>query len=314
MMGRLRPSFASPVPTANSPRSAAMIDPPDPRRGRASAGGGQVLAAGVLLLGMALFGLSAEAGLLLGQLAAFVATPLAVFGLWRGGLRKIVSLATLLGLVSLFAAFPDLPAAISGAFGGASNVVAGYLAVGACVVMAIVISGALARRLRNRLVADRPVAEACDRMLGALVGLAEASLLLLAICWIVTMVRPFAARLVESQGPDSSAMQAKVAACLLQLGEEASSGPIGEITRSTCVWFDVPALRQVIEDLNATGRLDLSKLRIDPQTAAQLPEALRSSPDGGLDALMEQYRRNAQLRDEAVRALPFPTSHGEQQR
>lgn len=288
--------WSRPIPRSASP----MRTEPDaaPRSGGA---GAMLLGLCIVVLAGALYGVSAQANYLLGQLAAAIAGPLTLLGLWRGAFRKVLMLG---GFVAGCYVFMRLQAPSAGAVGPANppvGVSAGSMMALLAIPVLLILAALAGRFFYAAYFARRPFARTCDRFFGTLVGLAEAAMVILPLCWITTMILPAAFRVRDSApgGPDST--QTRFAAAIVQLGLEASSGPVGEVTRATNLIATFPVLKQMIDDLNQTGRMDFGRLELDPALLQKLQELLPSTGAPGGTSILEQIRQQTEAHNAAAR-------------
>jgi hypothetical protein len=228
------------------------------------------------------FAYFAQRGHLVGEIASFVLLPCALHGVWRGGFRKTAMIAVTLGLLNLFWNKPDFAAPLATAMGaqpGAfSNVASAMLVSGAAYLLTYVI----ARGLQRRIIARNRFNLAADRCAGALVGGAEGALIVLSLCWMATSLQPYATGLVHSDDTVPGSARDRIGRYLLQVANESDQGPLGAITRSTNPVNHFPDLRNAIDQLNTTGKLNLEGLepgalgdvrKLFGQPAVPLPES-----------------------------------------
>lgn len=265
-------------------------------------------AALILLTAVALFAASDHYGYLLGQIAAPILAIGTLHGLWRGGFRKIVMLAATVGLLYGVTAGGGCAAKLLG--GGQPSRAAGwsYAVLGLAGIVALLMVSAVVKSVRKNMIVTRPLACGVDRIVGVIVGLIEPALLVLAVCWTVTEIRPHAQLIRDHRDTEVGSFRHQMATQMVRLADEADRGVVGRLVRATNPFDQIPMIRKAIDELNTTGQcslFDLSKL--DPQTADGLNAVLKQTPAGdlgGLNDVIEQYKRSNEARDKAYRQLP----------
>ena len=73
---------------------------------------------------------------------------------------------------------------------GKSSLIGNAIACGLTIVLAVVVIGSIVRAIRDRVTRNRPFLLTVDRILGTGLGLTEAAILMLCICWSVVLVVP----------------------------------------------------------------------------------------------------------------------------
>lgn len=230
------------------------------------------------------FGYFAQRGHLVGEIASVVMLPCALHGVWRGGFRKTAMIAVTLGLLNLFWAKPDFAAPLVTAVGAQpgpfSNVVAAMLASLAIWVTAFF----FARSLQRRVIVKNRFSAATDRFAGGAVGAAEGALIVLALCWFASGLRPYATGLVHADETVQGSARDRIGRYLLQIADESGAGALGQVSRATNPLDQFPQLRNAIDQLNTNGRLDLETIdagavqevrRLLEQSGAPAPAPLR---------------------------------------
>jgi uncharacterized membrane protein required for colicin V production len=269
----------------------------------------------ILLAGVLLFAVSHRSDFHLGEIAAPLLTLGALHGLWRGGFRKIVMIAATIGALYMVAVSSERAGAAIRAVTGAASEAWGYLATIAAAVAALLIVGVLVKSIRKRVILRHGVLRLADRLLGVAVGLVEAALVVLAICWTVVAIRPHTSLIRDHQATQVGSLRHRVAEEMVRLADEADAGALGRAVSATNPIDQIPALRRIIDDLNATGELRLENLNgLDPQTIRRLSEILKQTPVedlGGLNDVIERYKQGDEARDRAYRQLPShnPPTH-----
>ena len=267
----------------------------------------------ILLLGAGLFLYSSRNDLLLGQLAAPILTLGALHGLWRGGVRKIIMIAATIGLVYFATTGSDaansfIQSRMSPSAAGWSWVVIAFIAVVLLLVVAIVVG-----IFRRRVVMKHPFLRGFDRFVGVLVGVAEGALIILTVCWMAVEIRPYAAVVRDQPQTQVGSFRHGMLDDMVRIADEAGDGAIGEIVDATNPVDSVPALKQVIDDLNTTGEIRLDSLgNLDPETVRKLNDLLKQTPAedlGGLNKVIEQYQKGNESREKSYHQLP-PSGQG----
>jgi hypothetical protein len=265
-------------------------------------------------LGLITLGLSAQADVLVGQIAAVVVMVATLHGLWRGGLRKLLVMGTFLGMLGVWGAMPYVAAKLPLNGGplssgpGRSLLLAGLTAFG---VFAAIFS---ARFIHRRWLAERPLAAGVDRLVGGALGMAEGLMVVLALCWVSAAAAPFARRVFDGSAADPGSARCRVAGAIVQLAGEASSGPLAAVVSATSPIDRIPAFREALEQLNTLGRLhvdaasdsvalqSLSKLLELPPGGAASP-APAPAPSGA-ESFLNAYHQSIQPETVVYRQLP----------
>lgn len=293
-----REIVSSPM-TVSHPKMAAVTEAPGSRMV------GPVIVF-VLALGASLLVLSVQRGLLLGQIAAVVITPLAMFGLLRGGIRKTAMLAAFFGAAYMAAFLPPLLTPLLQGVAGTSASAVSYLATGLAVIAGLVAVLIMSKAVRRKA-ARYPILSAVDGLAGAVVGGAEGALAVLALCWVSTSIEPHAIRLRDQGAAPVGSVQYEFATGVIRLAREASADPLGQYIRETNPINNVPALRQAVDSLNRTGQMQFDGL--DPQIMEQIRKLLQS---GGGDeksdtsGTMNSYKESLRSRNSAYQQMPQP--------
>jgi hypothetical protein len=248
-------------------------------------------ATAVVLLGVMLLGLSWQKGLLLGQLLGVFAVPLALLGLFKGGARKVIVLAALVGVFYTGTALPGILAPLIEPLAGTSAVIVSYLVTGLAGLVALLLARLIGRRVRNRF--ERiPVLSMVDRLAGVVIGAAEGALLVLTLCWVCTLLEPQAKRLRDMGGAPIDSLRHQFAGQVIRVAREASAEPLGEFIRSTNPIEKIPALKKAIDDLNETGRLNIEGFNPELlRSVQQLLESQNAGRPNDLNAVMDAYQK-----------------------
>lgn len=293
------------------PGLPAMPIRPDDLPRRESLGGQDVgvLIWAVLAIGLAAatYGWGAIHGLLLFKIAAVVLVPLGLFAVWRGGLRKALVLGAMIGLFMLLTGNPDLVAQLINSVAGPSH--PAVIAVGASVLagLTLFLVGLFAKRLRRQLVGRSRLLARVDRFVGLSIGVVETSLLVLALCWTAQSLDTMARRITDDPEVDRASLPYQAARTLTQIGDETRRHGWSAFVRDTNPVTSVPALKELIDQLNETGRLDFDAAALDsllPRTGAS------SSPQAApafLQKVIEEQKRSAEARGKAYRQLEQST-------
>ncbi|MBN2562591.1 MAG: CvpA family protein [Phycisphaerae bacterium] len=259
----------------------------------------------LLVAGVGLFAYSIQQGVLLAQIAIPFMTLTTVHGLWRGGFRKFFMLPLVIVAFYLAFTYPDFAdPAVKAVLGSSSNVVNGVITA-ATLGLTLVIASLVLGRVRMRHIATRPLLLLVDRVIGSGIGLAEGVFVALSICWVVVMVRPHTSLLRDHQDTLPGSFRHRVATMLVRLADDAETEPLGRVVRATNLIENTPALRDVIDELNSTGKVDLESL--DPEMAQKLNELIPQMSGGefdNLNQLIEKYKEANEARDKAYRQLP----------
>jgi uncharacterized membrane protein required for colicin V production len=237
----------------------------------------------ILALGIGLFFYSARQGVLLGQIAAVILSLATLHGVIRGGFRKIVMLAASIGVLTVAVSYPNLADNVISSVAGSSSSLANGIATVVGIGLTLLVASVLSGRLRGRHIVRRPALLAIDRAVGGCIGLAEGTLVTLAMCWMAVMIRPHAELVRDHPSTVPGSVRQQLATTLVDLSGEAQTDPLGGIVESTNLLKKSPTLCRAIDRLNATGRLDLESL--DPETRAKLKELLPQLTGGGIDQL-----------------------------
>lgn len=247
----------------------------------------------ILGLGALLFHLSNDRSFLLGQFVAVVCTPLALYGLVKGGVRKAMMLAAVFAAFYGLATLPDVLETILTPMLGATTPLATLVGTAIAGFVLIIVAGMWSKRLKARLHKSSG-GIFFDRSFGAMVGTAEGALVVLTVCWVSTLLQPQAVRLRDQAGAPIDSFRHQFAGNLIRVANEASVGPIGDFVRSTNPIEQSPALKSMIQSLNETGKFSLEG--IDPKLVESVQKMLQGNGANGapdLNALMNQYHNRA---------------------
>lgn len=292
--GRPSPAFYPPP----------MAHPASPRRNAPSKGG--IPAPAIILiviLGGVLFYFSADRGFLLGQIAAAVAVPLALHGLWRGAFRKTFMLAVFLGLFwfagplsegveQALAALNVNPGPLTKlAFFGSSGLV-------------ILTAHFFSKAIRTRYIARRRSTLLLDQLGGVSVGLAEGALVVLTLCWMSTSLEEFGGTLAENGKAEKSAFRAAFGNTILRMARETRSSSVAEFVNDTNPVRKTPELASMVDSLNQTGSLDLGNLNLEGSGPLQsLLDQLPGLGAGGLQEKIKDFEQAGAARAKAYEEL-----------
>ena len=265
----------------------------------------------VLVMSGVLFGFSSKSDYLLGQLAAPLLCLGALHGLWRGGFRKIVMLAVTILMFAFVSGYAHVFAPVTRTAGGSSAGL-NFLISLAVAIVGLVVAGFIVRRIRNRVILRRPILVVIDRFVGAGVGMAEAALVVLTVCWTTVEIAPHAAAVRDQRSVTVGSFRQVFAAGVVDFASEASEGPVGEVVEATNPFWRFPDLRLAIHNYFETGSIDPSTL--DPETVNRLNELLKDTPIGdigGLQEVLKKYEGNAETYDDVRRQLPTAAEVGQ---
>lgn len=261
----------------------------------------------VFLAAAGSFAFFAHRGHLVGEISAVALLPCALHGLWRGGFRKTVMLATTLGLFYLLAIKPDFAAPLITAVTGSTSGVANSVASGIVVIVTWIVVFLTARTLNRRVIESRRFLSFTNRFAGALIGAAEGALMVLTLCWCATGLRPFAENLVHADDAVAGSARDRIGKYMIQIAGEADVGLLGHLTRATNPIDQVPLLRNAVDQLNNAGRLDLDAL--DSPTLKEMQGVLKKSgavDAAGMSELVKRLNDQAAAQDPAHRRSPSP--------
>lgn len=206
------------------------------------------------------FAYFAQRGHLVGEIASVAILPCALHGVWRGGFRKTAMIAVTLGLLNLFWTKPDFAAPLVSAVGAQpgpfSNVIAAILTS----LVAWVTAFFAARTLHRRVIARNRLSAATDRFAGGVIGAAEGALIVLALCWMASSLRPYASGLVHADETVLGSARDRIGRYMLQIADEADDGVLGRINQGTNPIGQFPELRNAVDQLNTNGRLNLDSI------------------------------------------------------
>lgn len=252
-------------------QAVAMIRPVQKRPSSAA-----LPAFAILTLGVMLFALSYQRGIRIGEIAAIAMTPLAIFGLLRGAIRKVFIIAAVIGGVYLGAFLPQVLEPLVRKLSPGNEGWLAFALSAAIVLCGIFVVVVFARRLRRRL-EPMPFFYSLDRWMGAFIGAAEGALVALTLCWVATMVRPHVERVRRELHEPQSSFRQQLCADLLRISNESSSGPFGDFVHRTNPIENLPALKDAVHQLNTTGTINLPGL--DPATMEKLKTILNTDPN-----------------------------------
>lgn len=251
----------------------------------------------------AMFFLSVRGEYLLGQIAAPVFMLSGLHGIWRGALRKMVMLPVSVGIAYLVTSQVDFADPVIRLMGGKSSLIGNAIACGLAIVLTVVVVGSIVRAVRDRLTRSRPFLLTIDRFLGAGLGLTEAGIVMLCLCWSVVLVAPQAKATQALRPADTDSFQHVLTAGLLQLTGEIDRGPFRSIVRDHNLLEDIPAVREALSDLPSDSS--------SPDWHSKITEFLRQSDQNQgseSDGPFRKYRRANRRRDNTYRSLPSPTN------
>ncbi len=224
--------------------------------------------------------MSGERGLLLGKIAALVATPFALHGLWRGGFRKLVMLLTTILLAWGADACWGVAGSLVESMTGSPSKMGTGAALFLCSTVMWLVAHRVSKSIRRRRIEPHGSLLAVDRLTGALIGAAEGLFLVLCLSWAATSMRPAAERLVSARDVQITQTQREVAETILTLADEAQTGELGKFIARTNPLERLPALRDAVERLNNPS---LQDDQLDPDLLRRLQEHINSS-GGALSA------------------------------
>lgn len=247
----------------------------------------------------AMFFLSVRAGYLLGEIAAPVFLLSGLHGIWRGALRKMIMLPVSIGIAYLVTSQVDFADPVIRLMGGKSSLIGNVIACGLAIVLAVVVVGSIVRAVRDRLTRNRPFLLTVDRSLGAGLGLAEAGIVMLCLCWSAVLVAPQAKATQALRPADTDSFQHVLTTGLIQLTDEIDRGPFRSIVRDHNLLADVPAVREALSGLPSDSS--------SPDWHKEITEFLRKADqnqESETDTPFQQYRRANRQRDNTYRSLP----------
>ncbi|MBI5763094.1 MAG: CvpA family protein [Planctomycetes bacterium] len=271
----------------SAPRSEVAVQAATPQ---SSAFTGAALIIG---LGALLFYLSNDRSFLLGQFVAVVCTPLALYGLVKGGVRKAMMLAAMFAAFYGLATLPDILETILTPMLGATAPLPALVGTAIAGFVLVIVAGVWSKRIKARLHKSSG-GIFFDRSFGAMVGMAEGLLVVLTVCWVSTMLKPQAVRLRDQGNAPIDSFRHQFAGNLIRVSDEASVGPIGDFVRSTNPIEQSPALKSMIQSLNETGKFSLEG--IDPKLVESVQKMLQGNGANGapdLNALMNQFHNRS---------------------
>ncbi len=261
----------------------------------------------IVLTAIGIYVTSSHRDYLLGQVAVpFLALGM-LHGLWRGGLRKILMLSAMIALAYAAATCVPMLTSYIGSAASPIGAAAVWLVLGITAIVFLLLVGWLGKSLRRRIILPRTPLRIFDRLVGMTVGLAEGGLVVLAVCWTVVAFGQQMRMVRDHRDTAEDSQRYRVASQMVRLAEEAERGTIGELVQATNIFDRIPALRDAIDGLNRTGRLDLKGL--DPETVDRLNQLLQQAPAenlGNLGQVIEQYKKANEARTHAYHQLSQP--------
>lgn len=246
------------------------------------------------------FYFSTDADFLLGQVASITLGAFGLHGLWRGGLRKIVMLPVTVGSLFLVTAKPDFADPLIRSVTGQSSMVGNMLACGLALVATFLMTGALIRYVRNKVIVKRPVALGIDRFVGTTVGLAEGAVVLLVLCWTAVLTQPQMARLKDHPGTAPGSARQSVATTMLKIVGEIDEGPLRTLVRDQNLLKDIPAIKSAIEQIEQAA----SNPDFWNSSAASLFKGVDPKTLGEAGEIAERLKADTERRRQAYDRLP----------
>lgn len=249
------------------------------------------------------FYFSFDSKFLLGQIASLALGAFGLHGLWRGGFRKIVMLPLTVGALFLLAAKPDFADPVVKSIAGHSSVPGNMMACGLVMVVSFLVSGALVKYVRNRVIVKRPVLLGADRFVGTSVGLAEGGLVTLAMCWVAIMAEPQMLRLKSNPGTAPGTGRYAIATSILDIVREIDESPLRTFIRDNNALRDVPAVKAAFAQLEQAAS--------DPdfwnKAPAELSKSAERDESGIVGDVVKKLQKDASKRSEAYRRAPAPS-------
>lgn len=265
----------------------------------------------IVLAAVGMYVTSSQRDYLLGQVAVPFLAMGVLHGLWRGGLRKILMLSAMIAVAYGAAACVPVLTSYIGSAASPIGAAAVWLVMGLTAIVFLLLVGWLGKSLRRRIILPRAPLRIFDRFVGMTVGLAEGGLVVLAMCWTVVAFGQQMRMVRDHRDTAEDSQRYRVACQMIRLAEEAERGTVGELVQATNIFDRIPALREAIDGLNRTGKLDLQGL--DPETVDRLNQLLQRAPAenlGNLGQVIEQYKSANEARTHAYQQLPQPRQPG----
>jgi uncharacterized membrane protein required for colicin V production len=257
----------------------------------------------VLILSVATYAWAAANGLLLFRIGAAVAAPVCTFAVWRGGIRKAVVLGTMLCLSMLWAYYPDLVAGVISSVAGQSSPIVAAIASSVLAGLVVLVASLMAKFMSKRLVGASRLRDSANRLLGLGLGLCETALVVLTLCWTAANLAPLAKRITDDPSVDHAEARFQVAEGATKINNEARLQGWAPFIHDSNPISKTPALQQLIDQLNESGRLDFDadklKALLPTGTSQTSPEV---TPEF-LESLIEDQKRAASTRRQAYEQM-----------
>lgn len=225
-----------------------------------------------LLIGAtgALFALSTQRGILLGQIAAPVLGLTGLHGLLRGGFRKIIMLPISIGMFLLVASNPGFASPLVQAVAGQTSPLGNGIASVLALIISLTFAGMIVKSMRNKFIVRRPFLLAVDRFFGTGIGLAEGGLVVLMLCWSTVLLESRAQMVLDHPSTQEGSVQHQFASGLLRLSNEIDESPLEPIARDANLLEEIPSVRDALNNPDTNGIISLDML--DSETRAKAME------------------------------------------
>ena len=225
-----------------------------------------------LLIGAAaaLFAISTQQEILLGQIAAPILGMMGLHGLLRGGFRKVIMLPVSVGMFLLVASNPGFADSLVRAVAGQSSPLGNGIACVLALIISLTVAGMIVKSIRNKFIVRRPLLLAADRFFGTGIGLAEGGLAVLMLCWSTVLLESRAQMVLDHPSTQEGSVQHQFASGLLRLSNEIDESPLEPIARDANLLEEIPSVRDALNNPDSNGIISLDML--DSETRAKAME------------------------------------------
>lgn len=234
-----------------------------------------------------------ESNSLLGQGATAIIGMAGLHGLWRGGFRKIVMLPVTIALMVLVSTRPDFAApAIKLLNGGQPSTVGNVIACGLAVLLTMIVTTTVVRKVREKVILKRPILRGTDRLTGTSIGALEGGLVVLALCWSAALLGPQAREVAHHPDTVAGSPRHVLATTIVRLNEEIDGSPIRNLVRNHNVLAELPTVKAALNGSDQFGAMNGGLL--DPANREKAAELLKQIQSGNYSEELNEALKKIQ--------------------
>ena len=185
----------------------------------------------------------------------------------------------------------------------------GFIAIAAAVASSVLaglvvfMAGFIAKSMRKRLVGGSRFRGALDRFVGLSIGLGEAMLVVLTLCWTAKSLDGMARRIVDDPQVEHAGMQYQIAEVMTQIGDETNRNGWATFVRDTNPITKTPALQNLIDQLNETGQLDFDATTLHSLLPTATGQSSSEASPAFLENVIHEQKRAAETRSQSYQQL-----------